>query len=138
MGTVTEGSVAPALQWGRIASPWWAFSPEEDMYADEPVPAPPPLLRNSRPEIFAFFGMRAKLRFYNAFAQGQFRHSDLRVPPADLHVLFGKAWTGIEYRTSGLEIRYLVRFASPEFSAGIGSRSLLWGNIEFDTSFGGR
>lgn len=131
IGTVTEGSVALSLRWGRIASPWWGFTPEQDMYVEEVHPAPPPPPRGVGRELFALLGARLKVRLYNAFLQGQFRHSDLRYSLSRLNPVLAEAWAGMEYRnTSGLSIRYLVRWQSAELRYGIGSRSLLWGNVE--------
>lgn len=81
--------------------------------------------------MFALLGARLKTRLYNAFLEGQFRHSALRYSFHELNPLLTEAWAGLEYRTpSGLSIRYLVRWQSAELRSGIGSRSLLWGNVE--------
>lgn len=135
-GTVTEASVALTTRFGRIESPWWAFTPEQDMYVQETQPAPPPLPEHSPAELFAFAGMRLKLRAYNAFLQGQFRHSDLRYGEGDLNQVLGEAWAGLEYRSaSGWAIQYLARWESPELRSGVGSRSILWGSVEIAKSF---
>ncbi|MDE2462386.1 MAG: DUF2219 family protein, partial [Alphaproteobacteria bacterium] len=137
-GTITEGSVALSLQWGRIASAWWSFAPEQDMYVEEVHPAPPPPSPGAAPEIFALAGARIRARLYNAFLQGQFRHSDLRYPISQVNPLLAEVWAGLEYRSaSGLAIRYLVRWQSAELRSGIGSRALLWGNVELTASFNG-
>ena len=49
LGTVTEASVALNARWGHIESPWWAFTPEQDMYVQETQPVPPPLPEGARP-----------------------------------------------------------------------------------------
>lgn len=136
VGTVTEASVALATRFGRIESPWWAFTPEQDMYVQETQPAPPPLPERAPAELFAFAGVRLKLRAYNAFLQGQFRHSDLRYGEGDLNQVLGEAWAGLEYRSpSGWAIQYLARWESPELRSGVGSRSILWGSVEIAKSF---
>jgi hypothetical protein len=137
VGTVTEGSLALNLRFGRIASPWWVFSPDQTMYVSETQPAPPPLAAHSGSELFALAGLRGKVRAYNAFMEGQFRHSDLRYSGSDLNALLGEAWAGFEFRTaSGFEVRYLARWESPELRRGIGSRSLFWGSIQLAKTFG--
>ncbi len=74
--------------------------------------------------------MRLKARLYDAFLEGQFRHSALRDHWRELNPLLGQAWAGLEYRSpSGLVIRYLVRWQSPELRSGVGSRELLWGSV---------
>jgi hypothetical protein len=136
VGTVTEGSIALNILWGRIFSPWWAFTPEQNTYVQETQPGPPPLDINSRSELFMLVGARFKLRAYNAFLEGQFRSSDLRYSSDGINHALGEAWVGIEYRNSGgIEIRYLARWESPELRSGIGSRSIVWGSLEFAKSF---
>jgi hypothetical protein len=136
LGTVTEASVAVNARWGRIDSPWWAFTPEQDMYVQETQPVPPPLPEGTPPEVFAFAGMRVKARAYNAFLQGQFRHSDLAYGEGDLNPLLGEAWAGVQLRTaSGWAIEYLARWQSAELRSGVGSRSFLWGSVEIAKSF---
>jgi len=135
-GTVTEGSLAFNARWGRIASPWWAFTPEQSTYVDNPRPAPPALAAHAPPELFVLAGARVKLRAYNAFLQGQFRHSDLRYSADGLNQVLGEAWAGVEFRTAGgLELRYLARWQSPELRAGVGSRTIVWGSFEVAKSF---
>jgi len=137
VGTVTEGSLSLNLRWGHLASPWWSIAPEQTTYVQDPQPAPPPLALGTGPEVFALIGARVKLRLYNAFLQGQFRHSDLRYSQGQVNQVLGEAWVGVEFRTaSGLELRYLARWQSPELRSGIGSRSIVWGSFEIAKSFG--
>lgn len=136
LGTVTEASVALNARWGRVESPWWSFTPEQDMYVQETQPVPPPLSAGSPAEIFAFAGARLKARAYNAFLQGQFRYSDLTYGEGDLNPVLGEAWAGVEFRnSSGWAIQYLARWQSAELRTGIGSRSFLWGSVEIAKSF---
>jgi len=135
-GTVTEGSLAFNARWGRIESPWWAFTPEQTMYVQETHPAPPPLGSDAPSEIFVFAGAQAKLRAYNAFLQGQFRHSDLTYGGGDLNRALVEVWTGVEWRTSsGWALQYLARWESPELRGVPGSRSFTWGSIEVSKTF---
>ena len=136
IGTVTEASLAFNARWGRIESPWWAFTPEQTMYVQETQPIPPPLGLDAAPEVFVFAGARAKLRVYNAFLQGQFRHSDLTYGEGDLNKAIAEVWAGVEWRTSsGWALQYLARWESPELRRGSGSRSFTWGSIEISKSF---
>jgi len=136
VGTVTEASVALSARWGRIESPWWAFAPEENMYVQETQPVAPMIATGAPAEVFAFAGVRAKARAYNAFLQGQFRASDLTYSESSLNPLLGEAWAGVEMRTSsGWAIQYLARWESPELRSGVGSRSIIWGSIEVAKSF---
>lgn len=136
VGTVTEASLAFNARWGRIESPWWAFTPEQTMYVQETQPVAPPLGLDSPSEIFVFAGARAKLRVYNAFLQGQFRHSDLTYSLSDVNKTLAEVWVGVEWRTSsGWAVQYLARWESPELRWGPGSRSFTWGSIEISKSF---
>jgi hypothetical protein len=136
IGTVTETSLAFNARWGRIESPWWAFTPEQTMYVQETQPMPPPVGLDASPEIFVFAGARAKLRVYNAFLQGQFRHSDLAYGEGDVNKTLAEVWAGVEWRTSsGWALQYLARWESPELHGGSGSRSFTWGSIEISKSF---
>jgi Outer membrane protein LpxR len=136
LGTVTEASIALNARVGRIESPWWSFAPEQDMYVQETQPVPPPLPEGAPPEVFAFAGLRVKARAYNAFLEGQFRHSDLSYGQGDLNPVLGEAWAGVELRSaSGWAIQYLARWQSAELRSGVGSRSFLWGSIEIAKSF---
>jgi len=136
IGTVTEASLAFNARWGRIESPWWAFTPEQTMYVQETQPIPPPLGLDAASEIFVFAGARAKLRVYNAFLQGQFRHSDLTYGESDLNKTLAEVWAGVEWRTSsGWALQYLARWESPELRWGSGSRSFTWGSIQISKTF---
>jgi len=136
VGTVTEASLALEARWGRVESPWWSFAPEETMYVQETQPVPPPLPPGTPAELFVFWGMRAKARAYDAFLQGQFRHSDLTYDEGELNPILGEAWAGVELRTSsGWSVQYLTRWESPELRSGVGSRSMLWGTVEVAKSF---
>jgi hypothetical protein len=136
IGAVTEASLAFNARWGRIESPWWAFTPEQTMYVQETQPIPPPLGLDAGPEVFVFAGARAKLRVYNAFLQGQFRHSDLTYGEGDVNKTLAEVWAGVEWRTSsGWALQYLARWESPELRWGPGSRSFTWGSIEISKSF---
>jgi hypothetical protein len=136
VGTVTEASLAFNARWGRIESPWWAFTPEQTMYVQETQPIPPPLGLGTPSEVFVFAGARAKLRVYNAFLQGQFRHSDLTYGASDVNKTLAEVWLGVEWRTaSGWAVQYRARWESPELRWGPGSRSFTWGSIEISKSF---
>jgi hypothetical protein len=136
-GTVTEASIALNARFGHIASPWWATTPEQTVYTLEPQPALPRVSEAASPELFFLAGARLKVRAYNAFLEGQFRHSDLRYSPGSLNILLGEAWLGAQLRTeSGWELRYIMRWESPEIRSGFAARSYIWGSLEIAKSFG--
>jgi hypothetical protein len=106
------------------------------MYVQETQPVAPPLGLHSPAEIFVFAGARAKLRVYNAFLQGQFRHSDLTYSFSDVNKTLAEVWVGVEWRnSSGWAVQYLARWESPELRSGPGSRSFTWGSIQISKSF---
>lgn len=134
VGTVTESSLALNARWGRIRSPWWSYAPEQNMYLQETQP----LTAAATSEAFFVAGARIRARAYNAFLQGQFRHSEVRYGADDLNVLLAETWAGVVIRRpSGFEIHYLARWGTPELRHGPNARSLLWGSVEFVRSFGG-
>ena len=112
----------------------WAFTPEQTTYVQETQPLAPPLALDASPEVFMFTGVRAKLRVYNAFLQGQFRHSDLTYAEGDVNKTLVEVWAGVEWRSSsGWALQYLARWESPELRGGSGS--FTWGSIEISKLF---
>lgn len=133
-GFITEGSVALSARWGRIQSPWWSFDPELADYTSAPV-APVARFSSRNPaEIFAFAGLRLKARAYDAFLQGQFRHSDVRVQGDDLTHLLAEAWIGVATAWNENRITYAVHFTTTEMTVEPGERNLIWAGINFERS----
>lgn len=90
LGYLTEGTVAIAMRWGERGTPWWASGVELADYA----PAPDLGIVSLGPETSLDIGLKLRLRAYNAFVQGQFRHSDHRVGFADTVPVVVEAWIG--------------------------------------------
>ena len=138
-GTVTEGSIALAGRWGRISSPWWSDTAEQATYIPDTRPSPPLPGADARSEIYLLFGGRIKARAYNAFLQGQFRHSEYRLTYNDLDQVLTEGWAGVEWRSaSGLEVRFLSRWQSHELRRAFnayGSRNIIWGSVEIAKSW---
>lgn len=129
-GTVTDLGLAVNGRIGRIASPWWSADPEQNTYADDFESA---IVSSAQghPELFLMAGARVRVRVYDAFLEGQFRHSDLRYSASDLHPLLLDAWLGAQWTLpNGLVVRYLARFQTPELRHGLGARNLIWGSLE--------
>jgi hypothetical protein len=134
VGTITEGSLSLNGRWGHLRSPWWSFTPEQSLYSRDPQPLVP------LPDAEAFIAVGAKIRAraYNAFLQGQFRDSVVTYSSGELNPWLAEAWAGAALRRpSGVEVRYLARWSSPELRSGPASRSILWGSLEFVKPFGG-
>lgn len=133
-GYLTEGSASVSMRWGRVESAWWTHTPELTDYIATPLkPATGRL--NAQPDLYFFAGGRLKMRAYNAFLQGQFRHSDVRIESGDLSRWQGEAWAGLVTGWSTLRITYTLRLASREVETGSAARTLLWGGIAVDKSF---
>ena len=134
-GFLTEGSAAVSMRWGQIRTPWWSFNPELDDYTAAPVAPITGFGRDAVPEIYGFFGARAKVRAYNALLQGQFRHSDVRFGSSDLARVQGEAWAGIASNWSDWRVTYAMHVASPELSPEPAARSLAWASLSVVRAF---
>jgi hypothetical protein len=81
-------------------------------------------------------GLAVRARAYNAFLQGQVRHSDVTFSSSELNHLLLEAWFGLSTELeSGLAISYSLRWQSPEIATGTGSRSFSWGTLSFARAF---
>lgn len=133
-GYLTEIGAGLSLRWGRIESPWWTHTPELTDYIATPIGAFAGR-RQGQPEFYFFAGGRVKARAYNAFLQGQFRHSDVRLASDDLARVQGEAWAGVVTGWPTLRITYTLRLASREVDTGNPARTLVWGAIAVDKAF---
>ena len=138
VGTVTDAGVAWNLRVGRIRSPWWAYTPEQNTYTDDFAAIPRIAVGGADWELFAMAGARLRARAYDAFLQGQFRHSDLRYPLSALRPVLADAWFGLQWNVAHLfDLRYLARIQTAELRNGPGARTLIWGSLEIEHSFCG-
>jgi hypothetical protein len=81
-------------------------------------------------------GIEARARAYDAFLQGQVRHSDVTFGADELNHLLLEAWVGFSVvQKNGINVSYTLRWQSPEITAGIGSRSFSWGDLSFVRRF---
>ena len=92
MGFLTETSAAVSSRIGRFDAPWWTFVPELADYIAAPTPVEPLGVQR---EIYVFAGARVTARAYNAFLQGQFRHSDVRYSYDEIEPIVGQVWIGV-------------------------------------------
>ena len=93
VGFLTETSAAVSLRVGRFDTPWWSFAPELTDYIAAPTPVEVAAACSAR--LYFFAGARVKARAYNAFLQGQFRHSDVRYSYDEIEPLVAEAWIGV-------------------------------------------
>jgi hypothetical protein len=131
-GYLTEVSFALAGRFGDRGSPWWTSGAELTDYIPAPSFGVIPLGR----ELTFDAGVRVRLRAYNAFLQGQFRHSDLRYGFEEIEHAIGEAWIGATWRLpSGLTLRYTLHASSPEVRDGLADRSHTWGSLYASYAF---
>lgn len=133
LGYLTEASYALSFRTGHINSSWWSFDPELASYGEYSS------VGSSRirgPERYWWGGVTLKLRVYNAFLQGQFRHSEVSYTSSQLRPLLAGAWLGYTFAMdNGWRFSYWLRGHTSEIKEGRGDRSLLWGGIAVSRSF---
>ncbi len=131
VGYLSEVSAALSIRWGRINTPWWSGPPDRVEYIAEPAPATGgSVMRSDIKELYIWAGIKAHVRAYNAFLQGQFRHSDLEYNYSDTRPLITEAWAGVTAQLVGeYRFSWVMRLQSSELRDGPGDRSLLWGGL---------
>ena len=133
VGYLTEAGIALSTREGRISSPDYRFNPELISYgervndvADTPF---------GGRENYFWGGVSLKARAYNAFLQGQFRHSDHTFSAGQLRPVLAEAWIGYTASFSpALKLSYVLRAQSSEIRDGAGDRSLVWGGFVLSQS----
>lgn len=135
-GYITEANVALTARWGRIHTPWWSFVPERAEYMIEPAPVFGGGATDGPREFYAWAGVKARARAYNALLQGQFRDSDLTYDFEDTRPLIGEAWAGVTKELpGGYRLSWVLRYQSSELRTAPGDRDLLWGGVSVSRSF---
>jgi len=133
VGFLTETSASISVRAGRFNSPWWAFAPELTDYMSAPVPTES--YRGGR-EMYVFAGARVKARAYNAFLQGQFRHSDVRYAADETRPLLAEAWVGVVTQIlDQTQLSYALHYQTAELRDGPASRDALWGAVQLTHAF---
>lgn len=128
VGYLTELGVAISSRQGLISSPSNRFNPELISYGErvnEVVATP-----TGGKENYFWGGVAVKARLYNAFLQGQFKHSDHVLNRDELRPILVEAWAGYTF-TFGRDFKfsYAIRGQSSEIRSGEGDRHLLWGGL---------
>jgi hypothetical protein len=133
VGYLTETSAAVSMRIGRFDTPWWSFAPELADY----IAAPTPVERlGLQREVYFFAGARVTARAYNAFLQGQFRHSDVRYSYGEIEPLVGHAWAGVMTQLfPNTELSYALHYQTAELRDGDASRNTFWGGVQLAHSF---
>ena len=127
LGYITEASLALSLRSGQIRSAWHEFNPEVMNYAENQVRR-----QGQIKQRFFWAGVAIKLRGYNAFLQGQFKHSDHRLASNELNHLLVEAWAGYTHAFgNGYFLSYGARGHSSEVRTGPANRTVIWGGFTF-------
>jgi hypothetical protein len=125
-GYLTEGSLGLSGRWGARTTPWWSSTADLADYS----PAPDFGILPQRRELYIEGGLRLRLRAYNAFLQGQFRHSDHRLIAAEMEHVIVEARVGI---SATLAHRWKLSLGlvgqTGETRHGPASRRHAWGSI---------
>jgi Uncharacterized protein conserved in bacteria (DUF2219). len=133
VGFLTETSAAISMRIGRFDTPWWTFSPELADYIAAPTPVE--TLGQQR-EVYFFAGARVTARAYNAFLQGQFRHSDVRYSYDEIEPIVGHAWVGVMTQLfPNTEMSYALHYQTAELRDGKAARDAFWGGVQLAHSF---
>jgi hypothetical protein len=133
VGFLTETSAAISVRIGRFDTPWWTFAPELADYIAAPTPVESLGVQR---EVYFFAGARVTARAYNAFLQGQFRHSDVRYSYDEIEPLVGHAWIGVMTQLfPNTELSYALHYQTAELRDGKAARDAFWGGVQLAHSF---
>ena len=133
VGYLTETSAAITMRFGRFDTPWWSFAPELTDYIAAPVSID---ARQTRPEVYMHAGVRVKARAYNAFLQGQFRHSDVTYSFDELEPVLAEAWVGfVTQLFEQTQVSYTLNYQTAEIRKGPAARDYFWGAVQLSHSF---
>lgn len=133
VGYLTEANVEITL---RSGAPWWSSSSASADYAGHPAIGAPPPSPRGRTRFQLEAGAKVHLRAYNAFLQGQFRHSDVVYSAHELEPLLVDLWIGMTtVFPKGFSVSYTIRHQTEEIAHGRGARSFAWGSIGISRSF---
>lgn len=141
LGYLTETGIAISTRRGRISSPDNRFNPELVSYGERVNEAAATPFTGE--ESYFWGGAALKVRFYNAFLQGQFRDSHHTLSGSELRPVLVEAWAGYTRSFNqgfnqgfdrSLKLSYIIRAQSSEIRRGEGDRGLLWGGFVLSQS----
>jgi len=130
LGYVTEISSELSARWGGARLAWWESLPGSSEYAGHPPVHGPRGGRGDRVEALLDAGTKIRLRLYDAFLQGQFRHGDVEFGSGDVNHLLVETWFGVTtVLKNRLSVSYTIRHQTKELDTGRGARSFTWASI---------
>jgi hypothetical protein len=128
VGYLTELSFGVATRFGEIRTPWWSYNPQIADYAEKSVPVV--ASEGGGEERYLWGGFNVRARAYNAFLQGQFRHSEVTLDADELNALTLEGWIGYTRAlASGWRLSYVLRAQSPEIRRGPADHVEAWGGV---------
>jgi hypothetical protein len=133
VGYITEANAEIAF---RTDAPWWTSSAAAADYTGHPqISVPRPVSRN-RPRVQLEAGAKIHARFYNAFLEGQFRHSNVTFASSELEPVLVDLWFGAALElANGATVSYAVHRQTEEIEAARGGRAFTWASIGFTQRF---
>jgi len=131
VGYLTDVLWGLSFRAGQLHSPWWSFNPELEEYTEKSANTVSAHHNNNNSGEFYFWGgVNLRLRFYNAFLEGQFRDSAVTYTREELTWVTGELWIGITKQFSnGFRASYFLRSQTSEIKEGPADRNLVWGGI---------
>lgn len=128
LGYLTEASFGMATRIGEFDTPWYSFRPQFNDYSEKSASLAG--LSNTADELYFWAGFNLHVRVYNAFLQGQFKHTGSAFSSDELKPIVADAWLGITKQfKSGWRFSYLVRGQSSEIKSGKADRNVVWGGF---------
>ncbi len=133
VGYLTEANLEITV---RSDAPWWSTSAAWADYAGHPAIGAPTPAAHGRPRFELEAGAKVHVRAYNAFLEGQFRHSDVVYSAHELQPVLVDLWIGATMVfPKGFSVSYTIRHETEEIERGRGARSFAWGSIGISRSF---
>jgi len=133
VGYLTEANLEITV---RSDAPWWSSAAASADYAGHPAIGGPTFVAHGRPRFQLEAGAKVHLRAYNAFLEGQLRHSDVVYAAHELQPLLVDLWIGATtVFPRGFSVSYTIRHQTEEIVRGRGARSFAWGSIGISRSF---
>jgi hypothetical protein len=127
VGYLTEANLEIVA---RSDTPWWSSSAVSGDYAGHPAIVGPAPAAAGRMRFQLEAGAKLHVRLYNAFLEGQLRHSDVAYSAHELEPLLVDLWIGATaVFPKGFSVSYTIRHQTEEIARGRGARSFAWGSI---------
>ena len=129
VGYITEASMSLNVRFGEFSTPWWTFKPDAATYGEKAGRYG--ITRKGVKTQFFWAGVSVKARAYNAFVQGQFRHSEVTFDSDEVNHVLVETWVGYTQAFgNGYSLSYQLRAQTSELRRGEGDRNMVWGGLQ--------